>query len=206
MTRAGPESPRTRSALHSRRSTDRPTVRAPRRDLEHRPDRRRGGGFSAPGSSAATTQHSHGSPSSAVITNLPFGRIKISDIGNCQRRPAVCHDTRRSADRIFCSKYRIVDRGISPRCRVRIEPGCHAGSNRAIRRQVRACRRAHVPTAGQATMFASSCRTVRLGSPRCAVCGRQPNQRAASQLNSAAARAACPGWGHCAPFRIAARR
>jgi hypothetical protein len=82
VTRACPESPRTRSALHPRRF-DLPTDRSSgtRRDLGHRPDRCPARLLGS-GSTAATTQHPHGSPSSAVITDLPSGRIKISDIGN----------------------------------------------------------------------------------------------------------------------------
>jgi hypothetical protein len=80
VTRACPEAHGTRSALHPRRF-DLPTDRSSgtRRDLGHRPDRYR---LPGSGSTAATTQHPHASPSSAVITDLPSGRIKISDIGN----------------------------------------------------------------------------------------------------------------------------
>lgn len=197
MTRACPDSHGTRSALHPRRF-DLPTDRSsgPRRDLGNRPDRcRRGLGS---GSTAATTQHLHGSPSSAVITNLPFGRIKISDIGNPGARTGgVSRHAPLLSNRV-CPGYRIVDRGISPRCRVRTEPGCHACPNPAARRQARTTCRDRAPRTSQPpdkpTMFARSCRSARLGSPRCAVCGRQPNVRAASRLNAAAARVVRSGW------------
>jgi hypothetical protein len=68
----------------------------------------------------------------------------------------------RSAD-VRCSGYQIIDRGVSPRCGVRTEPGCHARSNLAARRQTRACPRDRASRTSQPpdrpTMFAGSCRT-----------------------------------------------
>lgn len=69
VTRACPESHGTRSKLYPRRF-DLPTDRSSgtRRDLGHRLDRSPAR-LPGSGSAAATTQHPHGSPSSAVITD-----------------------------------------------------------------------------------------------------------------------------------------